>query len=512
MRTIALLLMIPFVFMLSAQEPGSAVDEQYQDNAAIQSESVRTEEAKKAEAEGPSVEELKAKLNGLEESYLETKSTVDKLSKIKISGYIQAQFRTVVDPDTIAMKDTSASNAIGEGAFSGKYKYAVGDFAGGKFADGSRNLFQMRRARLKVAYEAKLTQGVVQFDILPFTVGNAVTSASSGSTSAFFNGSGVTVKDAYLRFTEPWLKSIAVKAGVYDRPFGFEISYSSSMRESPERSRIFQTLFPGERDMGVSLEYIPADNLPAWAQYFNFKAGAFVGNGINMENDNNRDIIGRFGLALPFNDINLAIDGGFSGYVGKVTALNDTIAEFDADAKKFVKQTRYKYDDLDRKYLGGDVQIYYDLPVIGGICLRGEFIKAVAQPGVSDNNGSPKSNIANSKPTYMRECNGFYGMVVQNINPINSQLVFKYDVFDPNIDIEGDDIALATGLNAADLKYSTIGFGAVYHWDENVKFIAYYDRVMNEIVNDDFVHSSSMKYYTEDLQDDVFTFRIQYKF
>jgi hypothetical protein len=501
--------------MLSAQEPGSTGDDQSQNGADMQSVSGRSNESEKADNAEPSVEELKARLNGLEESYLETKSNVDKLKKFKISGYLQAQFRTVVDPDTIAMKDTSAANEFGEGAFSGKYKYAVGDFAGGKFADGSRNLFQIRRARLKVAYEADLTQCVVQFDVLPFTVGNVVTSANATgatATAAFFNGSGVTIKDFYLRFAEPWLKSFAVKAGIYDRPFGYEISYSSSMRESPERSRIFQTLFPEERDMGISLEYLAADNLPAWAQYINLKAGAFAGNGINIENDNNRDIIGRLGLSLPFNDINLAIDGGFSGYVGKVTSLNDTIAEYDADAKKFVKETGYKNKNLDRKYLGGDLQLYYDLPVIGGICLRGEFIKALAQPGVSDNNGSPKSNIANSKPTYMRVCNGFYGMVVQNINPINSQLVFKYDVFDPNIDVEEDEINLASGLKAADVKFSTLGFGVVYHWDENVKFIAYYDRVMNELVNEDFIHDATMKYYTEDLQDDVFTFRIQYKF
>ncbi len=73
----------------------------------------------------------------------------------------------------------------------------------------------------------------------------------------------MSIKDAYLRFSAPWLKNaVALKGGVYDRPFGFEISYSSSSRESPERSRIFQVLFPGERDLGFGLELQGPEAIP----------------------------------------------------------------------------------------------------------------------------------------------------------------------------------------------------------------------------------------------------------
>ncbi len=68
---------------------------------------------------------------------------------------------------------------------------------------------------------------------------------------------GVTVKDAYVLVTEPWTQSLGFQMGIFDRPFGYEISYSSSSRESPERSRMYQTLFPGERELGAKLFYAP---------------------------------------------------------------------------------------------------------------------------------------------------------------------------------------------------------------------------------------------------------------
>ncbi len=56
---------------------------------------------KAAEEAKAKVEELKDALNGLNESYLETKATVDALKKIKISGYIQAQYQSA-DMDGIS--------------------------------------------------------------------------------------------------------------------------------------------------------------------------------------------------------------------------------------------------------------------------------------------------------------------------------------------------------------------------------------------------------------------------
>lgn len=146
----------------------------------------QTAPAADAEASAPevkSVEEqladLKGKVDGMDEPIAAMKSTVDKLAKIKISGYIQAQYRTTMDGDTAAQKDTSVANGIGEGKYLGKYNYKAGDFSGGTFGAGVSSLLQVRRARIKVAYETELTQAVVQFDCIPFTTGNAATAVTS---------------------------------------------------------------------------------------------------------------------------------------------------------------------------------------------------------------------------------------------------------------------------------------------------------------------------------------------
>jgi len=442
--------------------------------------------------------ELDGKLTGMEESYLETKSAVDKLKKIKVSGYLQAQFRTALNYEDAT--DTFVSHKT-----PGTYAYPVGDFAGGGFGTGIGSEFQIRRGRVKVAYEADITQAVFQIDIVPFKTLKVMTDTVGGgkkNAKPVLSGGGVSVKDAYLRFADPWLKSFAIKGGIYDRPFGFEISYSSSSRESPERSRMFQTLFPGERDVGVSLEYAGADNLPPAAQMFNLKAGLFTGNGINVETDNNRDFIGRLGFSIPIHQANISIDGGVSGYAGNVTTLNDTVMEFSSSSKSWVKSAAYKkYDNVARQYGGGDVQLYFgNIPVLGGLSLRGEYIRGF-QPGSSSSSKSPSSDITSSSPVYRRSFNGWYGLLIQNVDPLRSQLVVKYDTYDPNTKVEGADVT-----SAADMAYNTLGLGLVYHWDENVKFIGYFDIVTNEEI--------AAAPYTKaaDVMDNVFTFRIQYKF
>ncbi|MBI5726751.1 MAG: hypothetical protein HY965_02790, partial [Ignavibacteriales bacterium] len=124
--------------------------------------------------------EVKGQVEGMNETVLEMKSTLDALKKIKISGYIQSQFVNVNSDAT------------------------VGGFSGGNFDKNYHNRFQVRRGRVKFLYDNDLTQYVVQLDAIP---------------------TGVTIKDAYITSREPWLRMFALTAGVFDRPFGFEIAY-----------------------------------------------------------------------------------------------------------------------------------------------------------------------------------------------------------------------------------------------------------------------------------------------
>jgi hypothetical protein len=449
--------------------------------------------------------EVKGQVDGLNESFLEVKSVVDALSKIKVSGYMQAQFQ-------------SAQND------------AVKSFAGGNLPTLTHNRFAIRRGRIKFNYNTTFTNYVLQFD------------ASEG---------GFSTKDAYITVQEPWLKTAELWAGIFNRPFGFEIEYSSSSRETPERTRMFQTLFPGERDLGAKLEIRPQVD---FLNLFNLKLGLFNGNGIAAETDNNKDFIGRFGISLPFVEENLAIDAGVSAYIGKVTLDPSSSSSSTSLAKdsSWIKTSSgldsvkaYSYalkttttttvnkiytldnpnatptakaaseQKADRQYLGGDMQIYYDLPILGGFSLRGEYISG-KQPGSKSDN---KFYARGAGDIYLRNFAGYYINYVQNIGNDN-QFVLKYDVFDPNTDVKGDDIGRIGGntkLGWADIKYTTLGLGWIYHWDSNVKFVLYYDMVTNEKINSaatssTVVNGSSDLTYKNDIHDNVLTFRVQYRF
>ena len=407
-------------------------------------------------------EELKGAHEGLNETVIEMKNALDALRKIKVSGYLQAQFQTT------------------DGA-------GVGSFAGGNFPAGVSSRFAVRRGRVKFNYDNDLTQYVLQIDV---TQG------------------GVGIKDAYVSVKEPWSRTVALTAGIFDRPFGFEISYSSSSRESPERSRLFQTLFPGEREIGMKLEMASEMGL---FSFVNVKAGLFNGvlNTAN-ENDNTKDFIGRAGFQLPLEDMNLAIDGGVSLYSGKVQSNSKFVNSFSTATKthSIDSTAANNGSTYERSYLGVDVEVYYDLPLLGGLSLRGEFIQG-KQPGTSTSNSFYNPG-ATSTALYQRNFSGYYVNYIQNIG-LSHQFLLKYDVLDPNSDADATDIgAPGTNLNVADVRYSNVGIGWIYYWDPNVKFVFYYDMVTNESINS--AASGSLATFTGDLKDNVFTFRIQYKF
>lgn len=463
---------------------------------------------------GEELTKVKGQVDGLNESYLETKTTVDKLAKLKIGGYIQAQWQH------------ADSNGIGS-------------VAGGNFPGTSDQRLQIRRGRLKASYDAGTSQYIAELELLP---------------------SGVSLKDAEIVLIEPWLKTFSLAGGLMDRPFGYEIGYSSSAHETPERSRLAQTVFPGEKDLGVKLEINPNESMGALS-WFSLKAGAYTGTAgasapgnvvalsptkvttvkdstgkatkdtvtMNLptgkavpaangdEIDSSMDFIGRLGFKLPFNDINLAIDGGVSAYYGRSLSGNDTVYQMSGTILGIT--TGNKNKNLVREAYGADLQLYYDLPVIGGMCLRGEYVQGT-MPGTVGSNKPYGTSAAAVGPDYpnaymaVRSFNGWYATWVQNFGT-KLQSVVRYDVFDPNTDAEGKDVAAPTAgnrLGAQDLAYNTLGLGLVYYWDSNFKFTAFYDMVTNEEASSAVPDNNAFAVWKKDLNDNVFTLRAQMKF
>jgi hypothetical protein len=411
-------------------------------------------------------------------------SDVSGLKKLKVSGYIQAQWQKA---DTIG---------------------SLGKYAGGDFK-GLDNRFMVRRGRIKFAYTNELSQYVLQFDVTE---------------------KGMGIKDAYAMFTDPWLQTLSLTAGAFNRPFGYEIEYSSSSRETPERSRIFQTLFNQERDLGAKLT-IQAPKTSQW-NFLKLDLGLISGNGLNPETDKYKDFIGHLYANKTFLDENLNIGVGASIYNGGWASQTTNV--YKMNGTSFAAETVKKGDQVKRQYLGLEAQVSLN-SAIGITTLRGEYLWGT-QPGIKGATDSPtgiqtastttnvvlrdtlgKVNTISNTTTansdaYLRNFSGGYIYFVQNILQSKHEFVVKYDWYDPNTKISGNQIGVAgSNTGAADIKYSTLGLGWIYHWNSNVKITVYYDMVKNEttpnIINSDFT-----KDFTKDQKDNIWTIRVQYKF
>jgi hypothetical protein len=177
----------------------------------------------------------------------------------------------------------------------------------------------------------------------------------------------------------------------------------------------------------------------------------------------------------------------------------------------FTPVTIKKGDRAQRDYLGFDGQFSYDwAPGISQV--RVEYLTG-KQPGVAKSSSS-LTGVA-SADVYNRSFNGYYVYFIQNILESPFQAVVKYDVYDPNKAVSGNEIgqtapgAVATG--SADIKYSTIGVGLNYRFNSNTKIMAYYDIVNNE-TSSNLAEASTLTDLSGNRKDNVFTLRFQYKF
>jgi hypothetical protein len=95
--------------------------------------------------------------------------------------------------------------------------------------------------------------------------------------------------------------------------------------------------------------------------------------------------------------------------------------------------------------------------------------------------------------------------MLQNIINTRHQLVIKYDWYDPNAKVEKDELGkTGTNFTPADIQFNTLGIGYVYHFNPQTKIILYYDFVSNE--------STRLAGYTGDIDDNIFTCRLQFRF
>ena len=425
--------------------------------------------------------EVNDKVEGLIERLANDEADLSKLTKIKVSGYMQAQYQHFESLNT-----------------------------------QPTNYLSLRRARLKFTYQA--ADGVkflLQPDFLP------------GS---------VSLREAYVVLNDRWTKSFSLWMGKFNRP-NYEVEYSSGQLENLERSLIIRTLYPGEYALGAKLEYNP-ENTPVHVQLalLNGNDGLTIANntGTNLNSnenkdfDNYKDIMIRATYNLSLGSFG-GLDFGGSGYFGslKSNALKTLSSDYTT-----IKDINVG-DAVQRNWLGGEFQLFAD--VLGGMSLKGEYIAGKnASIGYSPVAASGTTAAIPGVANFQNNFSGYYLYWIKNLGNKN-QFSFRYDYYDPNTDITGKDVTIAkyTSTDAttlkdrvsgkSDLATTTFGFALHHYFDDNIRISLSYDIVNNEKVSaaglltenytkaDGTVVKNGLD-YSKNVNNNVLTFRIQAKF
>lgn len=396
----------------------------------------------------------------------------ERYNRVRISGYIQPQFQ-------IASSKGSES------------------YAGGNFSEMANNRFMLRRGRLRVDYAHLNDKGeptsyfVFQFD---------------GTER------GVVIRDFWGRFYENKYKLFALTTGMFARPFGHEVNLSSANRETPERGRMSQLLMRTERDIGIMLTVSRRFKSDRYSN-LKFDLGVFNGQGMSApaDYDSHKDVIGRFSL-LPTKLYFLGgvqLSGAVSGYAGGITNQSNVVykSRLINGSYEMVRDSssRNYGKTAPRNYAGADFQLVF--PNKKGVTeFRAEYMlgQQTATAQSSETPGTYPVTNGLKDPLYSRSFDGAYFYFLQHLASEEHQFVMKYDWYDANRKVKGQEITAAGGYTKADLRYDTFGVGYIYEPNSSLKFTFYYDFVKNE--------KSALAGFKDDVSDDIFTCRVQYSF
>ena len=391
-----------------------------------------------------------------------------KYDHLRFSGYIQPQFQVASQK-------------------------GISSFEGGDFSSRVNNRFMLRRSRVRIDFVhfGKDNEAGVQF-VFQFDA----------------NERSFSVRDVWGRIFDNKYKLFSFTTGMFARPFGYEVNLSSSDRESPERGRMTQTLMKSERDLGamISLDVRKAKHP---LKYLKIDAGLFNGQGINAAGDfdNNKDFIGRVALKPQKIQKAISLSAGVSILYGGLE--NNTKYQYgtgiDAGIKKqLVDSAESNIGKLSpRRYYGADMQLKIKNKT-GFTELRGELL-AGQQTGTANSTETPAALLNGADGFHTRHFNGAYLYLLQHIFSTQHQLLVKYDWYDPNTKVKGNEIGVAgSNLTAANIKYSTLGLGYLYYITPNVKAVLYYAMPVNE--------RTQLAGFTDDVADNVFTGRLQFRF
>ena len=363
----------------------------------------------------------------------------------------------------------------------------------GFYSDERKNLFQIRRGRIKATHNAaEGFKAVSQID---------------------FTEKGVSIKDAYVDV--PILDSgqLNLKVGYFNKP-NYEVELSSSRRESTERSQVVKNFYKGERGLGFMFTLRP---IASGSFQPELQLGLFNGSGNKAEVSPYKDMTARLHLPIPTgddSDIDLSV--GALAYVGGLEQTDDTLVVFENGAQ--VLESREPSADWpgygNRSHLGFELQLGLDLLSFGKTELRGEYLMGQTPSRttrdredmitVVEDSVQIFDTVTTSIPTLrLRNQSGFYVMFVQGLGD-HLQLAAKYDVLDRNTDLAGDEVG-----GSSDRASSVLGLGLVATFGP-IRMTGWYE--MPSFAENEARFTDDLGItHVDDLKDNKATIRFQYK-
>jgi hypothetical protein len=423
-------------------------------------------------------EPVKSEIDLLQEGVENNLIEIKKLKKLKVSGYVQGQFEVGQEfASTKVGSPTTYDNRKGDGKSDNFFRFGI------------------RRGRIKFAWEESFGSAVFQLDITE---------------------KGVAFKDAYFKVSEPWLNVASLTVGIFDRPFGDEISYSSSRRESPERTILYQKLFPDERDLGAMVTFAAPKG--SVVEGLKLDAGAFCGNGISLPDNGKMDFIGHLKYDKKWSNVLFGV--GASIYYGTVRNSDSTLYTIKKDTTDLYTWIGDKNEQFNKKnvrsYYGFDAQ--FAVQTSWGITnIRAEILWGT-QPSQKGDLTSPKSGSLQYQKTfnYIRNFWGAHVYFVQDIYKTPLSVVLKYAYMNPNTQIDKKKIT-----EKADLPYHYLGAGLLVRCTSYLRLICFYELPFNATDNGFTAPAANaapkpgmnhVEDYTKHVKEGVFTCRLQFKF
>jgi hypothetical protein len=224
----------------------------------------------------------------------------------EIDGYFQFQFNATNKADSLDLHTMSS----------------------GDFRRFSNNKFMVRRSRIQIMYHLNNVNTSISFDM---------------------NERGLQIKDAWLSVKDPWFKGLELTTGVFALPFGHEIELTSQIRESPERSRVIQHLFPGIRDVGANVRFQMPES--SKFDFLRLDGGIYHGTGSNIESDNAKDFVGRFMIDNPLKSEKVNFSLAYSYLQGKIRHQYDIDGSFSNYHYIYNhKDTTFTVDGVEQDY------------------------------------------------------------------------------------------------------------------------------------------------------------------